>query len=612
MLPAERDRRVERGRGVDAGLGGCEAANGYQACEDVTAPCKRSGEMGVGIVGGRGLQEAGEESSLTPGQLRRWPSEVVQRRAGDAVGAIPEVGGIQVHRQDFLFGEVVVELEGHGDLLGERCRGGAAGRVEELRKLDLDRCPTQIGVGGHETPGGADGSLRVESRITVEPAVLSCQHGRADPLWHDSVVARRVVHSEDCRDFRRCASRRRGHGEKDCPEDGQEKHRHRQAQRRPPQEAVAAPVAVARLSSPVQCFGAATPCSSLRRHYGGTRRAPGSNHLTETTALIGSVAFMQSAGRLLSSAADAVLEASIVGSFTRIGFDARRRSDRWHEPHRLDGRTIVVTGASSGIGRAVATGLGMLGAKLWLTGRNEQRLAATARSVESAGGNARLVVADLVIPSQVDDLVERMSDEVSVLDGIVHNAGALFGDYRQAPDGTELTVATHVIAPFRLTELLVPRLRPGRSILVTVSSGGMYTERFDLAQLEMSPVEYRGTVAYARAKRAQVVLASEWQRRLGPAVSSYSTHPGWVNTEGLQGALAGMSRLGPLLRSPAQGADTIVWLVGEALAGSEVPPPGFWHDRRRRGEYYRPGTRPGARQALSEGEALWEWCASRR
>ncbi len=375
---------------------------------------------------------------------------------------------------------------------------------------------------------------------------------------------------------------------------------------------------MARPRSQVQRSAVPTPstpysraCLNLRRYRGGTRCAPGINHPTETTALIGSVAFMQSAGRLLTSAADAVLEASIVGSFTRIGFDVRSRSERWDEPRRLDGRTVVVTGASSGIGRAIALGLGKLGAELWITGRSEQRLAETARSVESAGGKARLVVADLVVASQVEDLVERVVADVSVLDGIVHNAGALFGDYRQTPDGTELTVATHVIAPFRLTELLVAHLRPARSVLVTVSSGGMYTERFDLARLEMGPSEYRGTVAYARAKRAQVVLAAEWQRRLGPVVSSYSAHPGWVNTEGLQGALAGMSRLGPLLRSPAQGADTIVWLVGEALAGGDVPQPGFWHDRRRRGEYYRPGTRPGRLQALSEGEALWEWCASR-
>jgi NAD(P)-dependent dehydrogenase (short-subunit alcohol dehydrogenase family) len=174
-----------------------------------------------------------------------------------------------------------------------------------------------------------------------------------------------------------------------------------------------------------------------------------------------------------------------------------------------------------------------------------------------------------------------------------------------------MTVATHVLAPFRLSELVIPLLRPSRSAIVTVSSGGMYTERFDLGLLEMAPSQYRGTIAYARAKRAQVILASQWQRRLGPAVSSYSTDPGWVKTAGLQEALASVARLGPLLRSPDQGADTIVWLLGEALGGPEVPEPGFWHDRRRRGEYYRPGTRPSPLHATNDGEALWDWCITR-
>lgn len=320
---------------------------------------------------------------------------------------------------------------------------------------------------------------------------------------------------------------------------------------------------------------------------------------------------MQSARRLVASAADAVLEASIVGSFTRIGFDTRRLSAQWREPRGLDGRTVLVTGASSGIGRAVAAGLGRLGAELWLTGRNVERLEETARTVEESGGKANVAVVDLVYPSQVESFVARLSREAPGVDGIVHNAGALFGDYRQAPDGTELTVATHVLAPFRLTGLVGPLLRPARSVIVTVSSGGMYTERFDLDRLEMGPSAYRGTVAYARAKRAQVILAAQWQRRLGPSVASYSTHPGWVKTAGLQEALAGMARLGPLLRSPQQGADTIVWLVAEALAGLEVPQPGFWHDRRLRGEYYRPGTRPSPPKARSDGDALWDWCARR-
>ena len=106
--------------------------------------------------------------------------------------------------------------------------------------------------------------------------------------------------------------------------------------------------------------------------------------------------------------------------------------------------------------------------------------------------------------------------------------GALYPTFRSAPDGSELTVATAVLAPFRLTLLLSPLLRRSEAAnIVTLSSGGMYTERFDLDHLEMPPDSYRGTTAYARAKRAQVVLSHEWARRWGAdGVASYASHPG--------------------------------------------------------------------------------------
>ena len=97
---------------------------------------------------------------------------------------------------------------------------------------------------------------------------------------------------------------------------------------------------------------------------------------------------------------------------------------------------------------------------------------------------------------------------------------------------------------------------------MTVSSGGMYTQPFDLDRLEMTPEAYRGTTAYARAKRAQVVLSHEWARRWGAdGVASYASHPGWVDTPGLASGLPTFAKLGPLLRTPGEGADTVVWLA---------------------------------------------------
>jgi dehydrogenase/reductase SDR family protein 12 len=329
--------------------------------------------------------------------------------------------------------------------------------------------------------------------------------------------------------------------------------------------------------------------------------------------------------RILAGLVDGLLEASIVGSFTRVGIGTRRRLAHWSQPPRLEGKRIMVTGASSGIGRAVAVSLARLGADLTLVGRDAERLAATQRSATSTRGGGRVEHAsvDLVNPDEVATFAQGVVESGSRLDGLIHCAGAMFADYRTAPDGTELTVATHVVAPFRLSLLLSPLLFANPlSVIVTVSSGGMYTQRFDLADLELSLSDYRGVTAYARAKRAQVVLAEEWDHRWRhEGVASYAMHPGWVATPGLTSSLPSVARLGPLLRTPSEGADTAVWLAAggqwDSLGrqrdriGSTEKSGGIWLDRLRRHEYYVPSTyrRPADRRR--DGESLWEWCAAR-
>jgi NAD(P)-dependent dehydrogenase (short-subunit alcohol dehydrogenase family) len=316
---------------------------------------------------------------------------------------------------------------------------------------------------------------------------------------------------------------------------------------------------------------------------------------------------------------DGLLEASVVGSFSSLGIAARRRIGPWPDPPRLDGRTVIVTGASSGIGRAAALALAALGADLWLVGRNESRLAGTRAAALLAGAAGRIETAavDLVQPRAVLDFAARVHAADGALHGLVHNAGALFPQYATGPDGVELTVATHVLAPFRLTWLLAPLLRHTRgSVIVTVASGGMYTQRFDLGRLEMHAQGYNGVTAYARAKRAQVVLTREWVRRWsGDGVASYAMHPGWVDTPGLTTGLPAFARLGPLLRTPAEGADTAVWLAagGPRSAAHDGRPSAhrFWHDRRPRGQFYLPTTRRTRVQQDADGRALWDWCIDR-
>jgi dehydrogenase/reductase SDR family member 12 len=318
----------------------------------------------------------------------------------------------------------------------------------------------------------------------------------------------------------------------------------------------------------------------------------------------------------IAAMVDGALEVSVVGSFSRVGFAVRSRFGHWGPPPDLSGRVVIVTGASSGIGRAAARQLASRGATLWLIGRDAERLETSAEEARrsAAGASAEPVVLDIVDADAVHVFADRFAASHDRLHALVHAAGALFPMYQRAASGDELTVATAVLAPFRLTWLLSPLLRRSAEAgIVTVASGGMYTQPFDLDRLEMTPEAYRGTTAYARAKRAQVVLSHEWARRWGAdGVASYATHPGWVDTPGLASGLPSFSRLGPLLRTPEEGADTVVWLAAGGARSPDTANPateGFFHDRRRRCEHYLPWTARGA--GAREGQRLWEWCQSR-
>jgi NAD(P)-dependent dehydrogenase (short-subunit alcohol dehydrogenase family) len=321
---------------------------------------------------------------------------------------------------------------------------------------------------------------------------------------------------------------------------------------------------------------------------------------------------------LLARAVDAVAEATVAPSFSRAGIALRRRLEAWDEPPAMDGRVVVVTGATSGIGLAAATALAALGATVHLVGRDADRARQARAAVEAAGpGPVNVDLVNMGDPGAVAAFTIKLSERYQHIDALIHNAGALTRSYQVTPAGVEVTVAAQVLGPYVLTAKLAPLLwrSPGPTI-VTVSSGGMYAQRFDLDNLEMGPADYDGVVAYARAKRAQVVLAHAWARRFAPAgVASFAMHPGWVDTPGLQSGMPRFRALWrPALRTPAEGADTVVWLAAggpaaEALAlGVPTAPSGFFHDRRSRAEHRFPFLRP---THPGDNDSLLEWCAAR-
>ena len=296
--------------------------------------------------------------------------------------------------------------------------------------------------------------------------------------------------------------------------------------------------------------------------------------------------------RNMPSWLDGLLDASILFSFDRTGF--RRRAESFRPADLevdLHGRRFLITGANAGLGRAAALSLARLGADLIIVCRDAERGGEAAESLRkhSGHGGVQLEVADLSDLASVRALVERL--RIGRLDGLIHNAGLLPERRQLSPDGEEVCFATHVTGPFLLTRALEPRLRASSDArVVFVSSGGMYTQRLSLRDLDWSERPYDGSVAYAQTKRMQVVLAELFAERLREAgICVNAMHPGWADTGGVERSLPRFHRvMRPLLRSAEQGADTIVWLAASPAAAGETGR--FWLDRAPRSTHLLPGT----------------------
>lgn len=310
---------------------------------------------------------------------------------------------------------------------------------------------------------------------------------------------------------------------------------------------------------------------------------------------------------------DALIEAPIFTSFTKIGYASRKRLEGWTslDDYDLTGKVIVVTGATSGIGYAAAQQFAKCGATLLLVGRSADRNERVVGELIAATGNNAIsqVPADMGDLQQVRELAARVLALHDRLDVLVHNAGALSAERHLAADGTEATVASQVVGPFLLTTLLLDRLSASKSSrVITMSSGGMYAAGLTVSKLQMTPEKYNGTKQYALAKRAQVTLNEMWAERFGKSgVRFHSMHPGWADTPGVDASLPTFSKLmGPLLRTPAQGADTLVWLAADDVPLSSNGQ--FWLDRRQRSIHKLPSTRKT--DTPDRRAQLWNWVAA--
>jgi NAD(P)-dependent dehydrogenase (short-subunit alcohol dehydrogenase family) len=310
--------------------------------------------------------------------------------------------------------------------------------------------------------------------------------------------------------------------------------------------------------------------------------------------------------RLAARVASAVLDPTIVLSFDRSGF---ARHAAGFDPHALDvslaGKTCLVTGANSGIGFATCQGLAARGATVWMLCRNAERADAAARDLRRGTGSRRIHVALL----DVSDLgaVRRFAAgfEPAKVDVLAHNAGMLADERQESADGHELTLATHVLGPLLLTCLLRPKLAAaGGARVVFVSSGGMYPTRLSVEDVEWRERPFDGVAAYSQAKRMQVVLAEALAHPLAAErIAVNAMHPGWAETPAVKSSLPRFySATKRILRSPAEGADTVLWLaISEAARGETGK---FWFDRAQRRTHFLRRTR----ETPAERAAFLDFC----
>ncbi|MEU0267881.1 oxidoreductase [Nocardioides sp. NPDC006303] len=188
----------------------------------------------------------------------------------------------------------------------------------------------------------------------------------------------------------------------------------------------------------------------------------------------------------------------------------------------FEGRTVIVTGATSGLGRVVATQLGAKGARVVLAVRN---VAAGEEVAAGIGGSAEVRALDLADLGSVRHFADEWEGEIDVL---INNAGIMMVPKRLTTDGYESQFATNHLGHFALTNLLLPHITDR---VVTVASSAHRWGGFDLDDLNWERRDYRTERAYGQSKISNLLFTLELQRRLeGTGLRAYAAHPGYAAT----------------------------------------------------------------------------------
>jgi dehydrogenase/reductase SDR family member 12 len=238
----------------------------------------------------------------------------------------------------------------------------------------------------------------------------------------------------------------------------------------------------------------------------------------------------------------------------------------------MEGKVVVITGANAGLGKELATYAAAKGAKLYMVCRSQDRAEQAKKEILDATkvkeSNVQILLANVGVLADVKAAVKTLQEQESQVDCLVCNAGALLNQRTETNEGLEVTFASHLLGgSYLISQLLLPQLKAANNPrVIFVTSGGMLTTKFPdwktaTCTMESAENKYSGELAYAYAKRGQVLLAERFTQTI-PEIQWVSAHPGWTATAAVDSAFGDNKKYLEPMRSTWEGAEGIAWLMG--------------------------------------------------
>ncbi|KAM7406823.1 hypothetical protein PAMA_002843 [Pampus argenteus] len=238
----------------------------------------------------------------------------------------------------------------------------------------------------------------------------------------------------------------------------------------------------------------------------------------------------------------------------------------------LSGRSFMITGANSGIGKATTQEIANRGGTIHMVCRNKERAEAAKDEIikQSKNEDVHVHVVDMSSAREVWEFAQNFSQNNTV-HVLINNAGCMVNQRELTEEGIEKNFATNTLGTYILTTGLIPALKKAEDPrVVTVSSGGMLTQKLNVDDLQFETGTFDGTMAYAQNKRQQVILTERWASQ-HKDIHFSSMHPGWADTPAIQSSMPSFhAKMQSRLRTEAMGADTVVWLAVSPAATKQA------------------------------------------